>query len=170
MLQNQSTTRLQSLQITSIGPCWQENVPAADSAICLTTINLFMQHGLTVSVSTAQTIFQNRLPLLLQRYAPNIHGQLIAEAGATNVRKLIPAADMPGFLQAYNNGITEVFVSSSFWYFPNERLLRIDPFLSISLPPLLPWLVSLALPCNNKTWLLTRRKTILGVEARMLNR
>ncbi|ETS78443.1 hypothetical protein PFICI_10505 [Pestalotiopsis fici W106-1] len=87
----------------------QEDLPAADSAICLATINLFMQLGLAVSVSASQTIFRNQLPLLLHKYAPGVDAHLIAEAGATSVRELVSATGLPGFLQAYNLGITEMF-------------------------------------------------------------
>jgi hypothetical protein len=89
----------------------QGDVPIADTAICLGVINLFMQLGLAVSVSAAQTIFRNQLPVFLKKYAPGIDAQVVVDAGATNVRKLIPAAEMPGFLQAYNLAIADMFVS-----------------------------------------------------------
>ncbi|CAI4214281.1 unnamed protein product [Parascedosporium putredinis] len=87
----------------------QEDIPLAESAIALATINLFMQLGLAVSVSAAQTILRNRLPIFLQMYAPNVDANLVAEAGATSVQELVSAEDMTGFLRAYNMAITEMF-------------------------------------------------------------
>lgn len=70
-----------------------------------------MHLGLAVSVSAAQTIFRNQLPVFLNMYAPDIDAQVVANAGATNVRKLIPAVQMPNFLQAYSLVISDMFVS-----------------------------------------------------------
>ena len=81
-----------------------------------------MQLGLAISVSAAQTIFRNLLPVFLQRYAPTVDVNLVVEAGATSVRELIPAADMPGFLRAYSLAITDMFVSNSFWYCSSQSL------------------------------------------------
>ncbi|KAM7223550.1 Major facilitator superfamily domain containing protein [Rhypophila decipiens] len=91
----------------------QEDVPVAESAMSLAVINLFMQLGLAVSVSAAQTIFRNQLPLLLDKYAPDIDAQTVIDTGATSVRELVSASDMPGFLQAYNLAITNMFYFST---------------------------------------------------------
>lgn len=95
----------------------------------LAVINLFMQLGLATSVSAAQTIFRNQLPLYLAEYAPGIDAQVVVDAGATNVRQLVSAPDMPGFLHAYNLAITDMFVSlvlcSTAFFFP-RRLRRIS--------------------------------------------
>lgn len=95
----------------------------AESAIALATINLFMQLGLAVSVSAAQTILRNRLPVFLQMYAPNVDANLVAEAGATSVQELVSAEDMTGFLRAYNMAITEMFVSNFFPGVPLKNVL-----------------------------------------------
>lgn len=89
----------------------QEFVPLVDNAVSLGVMNLFMQLGIAVSVSVCQTVFNNRLPELLHRYAPKVDVDLVFKAGVTGIRALIPAASMPGFLQAYNQALTEMFVS-----------------------------------------------------------
>ena len=89
----------------------QEFVPLVDNAVSLGVMNLFMQLGIAVSVSVCQTVFDNRLPGLLHQYAPEIDVDLVFKAGVTGIRALIPAASMPGFLKAYNQALTEMFVS-----------------------------------------------------------
>jgi len=91
----------------------QENVAVANSATPLATINLFMQLGIAISVSASQTVFRNQLPVLLRKHAPAIDLNIVVDAGATAVRKLIPPADMPGFLKAYNLAITNMFVCNA---------------------------------------------------------
>jgi hypothetical protein len=100
----------------------QGDVPIANTAICLGVINLFMQLGLAVSVSAAQTIFRNQLPVFLKKYAPDIDAQVVIDAGATDVRKLVPPAEMPGFLEAYNLAIADMFVSHLFY--PSSSLTK----------------------------------------------
>ncbi|KAK9778472.1 putative Major facilitator superfamily (MFS) profile domain-containing protein [Seiridium cardinale] len=89
----------------------QEFVPPAKHAISITSMNLFMQLGNAVSVSSSQTIFNNRLPSLLSRYAPEVNTTMVLQAGATRARSLIPPDQLPGFLKAYNQAITSIFVS-----------------------------------------------------------
>ncbi len=85
-------------------------MPLNQHAVSLSVINLFLQLGTAVSVSACQTIFNNRLPVLLQRYAPEVNVTAVLEAGATNARHFVEPAQMPGFLQAYNQAVTAVFV------------------------------------------------------------
>lgn len=70
-----------------------------------------MQLGLAVSVSAAQTNFRDELPVHLKMYVLEIDAQAVVDAGATNLRKLIPAAEIPGFLRAHNVAIADMFVS-----------------------------------------------------------
>ncbi|OAA78856.1 Major facilitator superfamily domain, general substrate transporter [Akanthomyces lecanii RCEF 1005] len=98
--------------ITSPITCVQEFVPAAQSAMSMSVISLFMQLGIAVSVSASQTIFANQLPPLLRQYAPQVNGSMVQEAGAANARHLIPPSQFSGFLKAYNQAATDMF------YFP----------------------------------------------------
>lgn len=70
-----------------------------------------MQFGLAISVSASQTIFANQLPPLLRHYAPEVNITMVQEAGATNVRGLISSDQFSGFLKAYNQAVTVMFVS-----------------------------------------------------------
>ncbi|OAQ99457.1 hypothetical protein LLEC1_07793 [Akanthomyces lecanii] len=89
-----------------------EFVPAARLAMSMSVISLFMQLGIAVSVSASQTIFANQLPGLLHEHAPNLNVTMVQEAGAAGARNAISAQEMPGFLTAYNQAVTEMF------YFP----------------------------------------------------
>ncbi|XWX01817.1 hypothetical protein V2A60_009846 [Cordyceps javanica] len=90
----------------------QEFLPVKQHVVSLSVLNVFLQLGLAVSVSACQTIFNNRLPILLHRYAPGVNATEIVGAGATDARHFVEPAQMPGFLHGYNMAITAVF------YFP----------------------------------------------------
>lgn len=77
----------------------------------MSVISLFMQLGIAVSVSASQTIFANQLPPLLRQYAPQVNVSMVQEAGAANARHLIPPNQFSGFLKAYNQAVTDMFVS-----------------------------------------------------------
>ncbi|KAM3523496.1 hypothetical protein MY4038_008159 [Beauveria bassiana] len=101
--------------ITSLGrgiSFQAEFVPPAQTAMSMSVISLCMQLGLAISVSASQTIFANQLPPLLRHYASEVNITMVQEAGATNVRGLISSDQFPGFLNAYNQAVTEMF------YFP----------------------------------------------------
>ncbi|EGX88299.1 MFS transporter, putative [Cordyceps militaris CM01] len=87
----------------------QEYVPIQHHAVSISILSLFLQLGIAVSVSSCQTIFNNRLPALLQRYAPGVDITMIVEAGATKARHFVEPAQLPGFLYAYNKAVTSVF-------------------------------------------------------------
>ncbi|TQV91822.1 MFS transporter [Cordyceps javanica] len=94
--------------ITSV----QEFVPVEHSAMSMSVISLCLQLGLAVSVSASQTIFANQLPVLMHEYAPSVNITMVQEAGAPKARHVVSAEDLPGFLKAYNQAVTEMF------YFP----------------------------------------------------
>lgn len=91
----------------------QEEVPAEESATGLTAINLFMNLGIAVSISIGQTIFRNSLPGLLAKSAPDVDPRMVLDAGATNIRGLVMAEQLPGLLVAYNKALARMFVSTS---------------------------------------------------------
>jgi hypothetical protein len=81
-------------------------------------MNIFLQLGTAVSVSACQAIFNNRLPMLLHHYASGVNVTAVLEAGATNARHFVEPAQMPGFLEAYNQAVTALFVCFNFVFFP----------------------------------------------------
>lgn len=74
---------------------------------------LAMQLGIAIGVSAAQAIFQNLLPPLLHRHAPSADAYAVINAGATDVQALVPPSQLPGFLEAYNQAVTSMFVSTA---------------------------------------------------------
>ncbi|KAL2164961.1 hypothetical protein VTH06DRAFT_257 [Thermothelomyces fergusii] len=87
----------------------QEEVPAEESATGLAAVNLFMNFGTAISISISQTIFRNSLPGLLAKSAPEVDARVVLEAGATNIRKLVTAEQLPRVLVAYNKALTQMF-------------------------------------------------------------
>jgi len=70
----------------------------------------FNSLGGAVSISIAQNIFQNGLYEKVPVYAPGISPQAVVTAGATYLRRLIPADLLPGVLQAYMASLNQSFV------------------------------------------------------------
>jgi len=66
-----------------------------------------------VFIAAGETIFSNTLLTAIQRNAPKLNAEAIVAAGAFGFRSLVPDADIPGVLQAYNHAITTTYVSTS---------------------------------------------------------
>lgn len=90
----------------------QEDVPADESATALAFANLMMNLGASVGVSAGETIFRSSLPHLLMKDAPKVDVNVVINAGATEIRKLVSPAELPGLLLAYNDALTKMFVSA----------------------------------------------------------
>lgn len=66
--------------------------------------------GGALSISIAQNIFVNTLGKEIPRVVPNFDPMIIAHAGATNLRAVVPEQLLPGILVAYNKSIVTAFV------------------------------------------------------------
>ena len=71
---------------------------------------VFQSLGGSLIVSGGQSIFQNKLILALPRTNPNLSPGLVAAIGATEIRTALPAAEIPGVLSAYMEGIHSGFI------------------------------------------------------------
>lgn len=69
--------------------------------------------GSALFVSLGETVFINRLQPALHQYLPHVPPESIIRAGATNARSAVPASDLPGLILAYNQAITQTWVSGS---------------------------------------------------------
>lgn len=70
----------------------------------------FNSLGGAVSISVAQNIFSNGLSSNLPKYAPNVSPQVVIQSGATYLRKVISADDLPGVLTAYMAALNQAYV------------------------------------------------------------
>lgn len=61
-----------------------------------------------VFLSLANTALTNSLRSLVPRYSPNIAAETVIAAGATDLSKVVPAADLPGVLLAYSKSTDHV--------------------------------------------------------------
>ncbi|KAL9014533.1 MAG: hypothetical protein Q9173_000834 [Seirophora scorigena] len=77
-----------------------------------TTIIIFVQTlGGALFISVAQNVFTNQLMKNLIK-SVSIDPQLVLHVGATNLRKAVDPALLPGVLTAYNSAITQTFYVS----------------------------------------------------------
>lgn len=65
--------------------------------------------GGAIFLAVAQLIFSHGLISGLEEYAPNVKPEIVINAGATAVRTVVSATDLPAVLQAYMVGIDRVF-------------------------------------------------------------
>lgn len=72
----------------------------------------FNSLGGAISISIAQNIFSNGLVKYLPIYAPGISQEVISKAGATGLRSVVSAADLPGVLTAYMKALDQAFIIS----------------------------------------------------------
>jgi len=87
-------------------------VLSGDEVAIGTSILAFVQYlGAATFISSANTLFDNGLISSLHDYAPQINATSIVAAGATGIKGVISAADLPRVLLAFNRAITQTFVS-----------------------------------------------------------
>ncbi|RYC55435.1 hypothetical protein CHU98_g10773 [Xylaria longipes] len=84
----------------------QSNVQPADIASVTATILFFQTLGGAFLVAAAQAAFVNRILTVLPRTAPGVDPSQVISIGATQIRSKFPAAQIPGIIAAYMDGIT----------------------------------------------------------------
>jgi hypothetical protein len=89
-----------------------QTVMPADQVAQATALMMFANYfGGSLFVSFGKTVFSNRLVPALQEFSPLLNAQDIINAGATGVRLVVSEEDLPGVLLAFNQALTETFVS-----------------------------------------------------------
>ncbi|GAD92709.1 MFS multidrug transporter, putative [Paecilomyces variotii No. 5] len=87
----------------------QNLLPAQDVAIASSLVFFFQYLGGAIFLAVGETLFTNGLRSSLRAYAPKIHPQTIINAGASAVRKVVPEADLPSVLLAYDRALVHTF-------------------------------------------------------------
>lgn len=70
----------------------------------------FNSLGGAVAVSAAQNVFSNALVREIPKQAPGVDPQVVIDAGATGIRRVTSAEELPGVLEAYNRAVVGTFV------------------------------------------------------------
>ena len=70
----------------------------------------FNSLGGAIAISIATNIFNNELAKELPKYAPGVDPKLVARAGATKLRQIVPPEMLPGVLEGFNKALTTAFV------------------------------------------------------------
>ncbi|KAF2032022.1 MFS general substrate transporter [Setomelanomma holmii] len=83
----------------------QKDMPTANACVMFSN-----SLGGALSICIAQNIFVNSLGKEIPRYALGLDARIIANAGATNLRKVVPEQLLPGVLEGYNRSIVTAFV------------------------------------------------------------
>ncbi len=71
---------------------------------------VFNSLGGAIAISIAQNVFSNGLYKNLPLYAPTVPPKLVIHSGATYLRQVISAPDLPGVLNAYMAALTDAYV------------------------------------------------------------
>ncbi|KAL6711052.1 hypothetical protein ACN47E_006927 [Coniothyrium glycines] len=82
----------------------EKDMPTANACVMF-----FNSLGGALSISIAQNIFVNTLAKEIPRFVPGFDPKIIANAGATNLRNVVPAELLPGILEGYNKSIVTAF-------------------------------------------------------------
>ncbi|CAN9111031.1 unnamed protein product [Alternaria alternata] len=83
----------------------EKDMPTANACVMF-----FNSLGGALSISIAQNIFVNTLGKEVPKYAPGFDARIVANAGATNLRGVVPPEMLPGVLHGYNNAIVTAFI------------------------------------------------------------
>lgn len=75
----------------------------------LTTVTVFQNLGGSFSLAAAQSAFANRIIATLPTSAPGVDPVKVIMTGATDIRNVFPAEQLPGVLIAYMQGIKAAF-------------------------------------------------------------
>lgn len=76
-----------------------------------TAMILFAQTlGGSLAISAAQSAFANALIKSLAIHAPDVEPILVVLTGATDLRKVFSAEEMPGIIKSYMEGLKSAFV------------------------------------------------------------
>lgn len=70
----------------------------------------FNSLGGAISISVAQNIFSNGLYSNIPKYAPDVVPAIIVNAGATHLRDVVTAVQLPGVLEAYMVALKNAFI------------------------------------------------------------
>ena len=71
----------------------------------------FQSLGATVFLAIAETVLTSSLRSSLRHDAPNADVEAIINAGGLGIRSIVPKAQLPGVIKAYNHAIVATFVS-----------------------------------------------------------
>lgn len=89
----------------------QNTLPASQIAVG-TALLVFSQYfGGALFLAFGQTLFSNSLGPALKTWAPGVDKELILSVGATAVRTVVSAEELPGVLRAYNQALVHTWVS-----------------------------------------------------------
>lgn len=87
----------------------QATAPAADLAEATAILLFFQTVGGAFTVSAAQAAFVNVLVKVLPHSAPGVDPALVVKTGATDLRMIFSADQVPGILEAYMRGLKVAF-------------------------------------------------------------
>lgn len=90
----------------------QATAPPADLAEVTAILLCFQTIGGAFMVSAAQAAFVNVLVKVLPRSAPGVNPLAVVSTGATDLRRVFPADQIPGILVAYMRGLKISFAIS----------------------------------------------------------
>jgi hypothetical protein len=75
-----------------------------------TALMFFLQlFGASVFISVGESVLTNKLVSYISQNIPGVDAIATASAGATNIRTIIPSEYLQGVIQAYNDGLTDIF-------------------------------------------------------------
>jgi hypothetical protein len=82
-----------------------------DDLSSITALIIFFQSlGFAVFVSVGQTLFTNELVAAAPRYVPGVDVGLVIATGATELRNVFPADQIPGLVKAYMSGLKHSYI------------------------------------------------------------
>ena len=85
----------------------QQYISKSEMATGTAVVSFFQFFGGAIMVALSQTAFSNILRTGLEHFAPELDPRIVLESGATDIRNLVPADQVQGLTNAYNDAITK---------------------------------------------------------------
>ena len=87
----------------------QSTLAASDLSVGMAFMTFSQDIGEALFISIAQTIFLNQLTRIIEENTPTVNPATAINAGATYVRQLVPADELPAVLLSYNTAVKSTF-------------------------------------------------------------
>ena len=80
-----------------------------EAPVGISLVTFFQFFGSSIFLAIAQSVFSNRLVSQLAEYAPGLDANSFLQQGTVALRTIVPPAELPGVLIAYNRAFTSTF-------------------------------------------------------------
>lgn len=88
----------------------QAVVETSDLSSITAIIMFFQTLGGAVFIQLGQSLFTNKLIHVIPKNVPDVNAQVVVGTGATELRHVFPASQLPGIIQSFLDGLKDAYI------------------------------------------------------------